>query len=165
MMSRKKILLLVVLVLSLSMLNQVYSYISAEVNNTAALGISKSENSLIALPENLLMSVKKTFQDEPALDGSISQTLSGVEIVEHNLEITNNMGNLVNINIVCDNEAISFEDLTISSGMTIKAISHVAQDIEDGIYNLTIHAYWDGGSAEIKTKINVKVYVTVNAIQ
>lgn len=150
--------LVLLVILAFALLYQVQAFLSAEIKNKATLDVTNPEQAIVAFPEDLVLYVEKTVRlssDETALTEDSVVEWTGID---HNVEITNHSSRLMTVRIECDREQLVFDDLFVSPGLTECASIQVDEDLESGLANLMIHASWEGGTADIRTPLSVKVH-------
>lgn len=172
-----KTLLLGTLALSLGLCHQVTSYTLAKIDNPMEITISSSEDALIAIPNDIEISVKKyitiitTLTDKDATDmekiehtsdtnvETCIETNVSTYIESNNFYVTNNMSETINVNIYLDRSFIRVENqnATILPGETYNVPFRIFDSIEDESIEVIISATWSGGSAEIISEIDVDV--------
>jgi|GEM_PF-2856160 len=154
---RRSVLILLV-VLAVALMYQVQAFLSTEIKNKATLNVTNPEQAIVAFPEDLVLSVEQTVRvtsDETALtEGSLVE----VTAASHNVEFTNHSSHLMTVRIECDMEQVVFDDLVVSPGLTERASIQVTEALESGLATLMIHASWEGGTADIRTPLSVKVH-------
>ncbi|NCA97903.1 MAG: hypothetical protein EOM08_02670 [Clostridia bacterium] len=154
---RRSVLVLLV-ILAVALTYQVQAFLSAEIKNKTTLDVTNPEQAIVAFPDDLVLFVEQTVQvtsDESALT---EESLVEVTDASHNVEITNHSSRLMTVRIECDMEQLIIDDLVVSPGLTERASIQVAEDLESGLATLIIHASWEGGTADIRTPLSVKVH-------
>lgn len=135
-------------ILTLLLLHRVSSYSSASIRSPAIIKITDSENALIALPKVV----------------NVNAVIDGNNVVSGNtaFNITNNMTDSILLTGITQNPDdiinLDYEDTPINPGEQKQIEVNVSgKDSVDVTYEFT----WDGGSAEIKNKINVNAEAAV----
>lgn len=171
----KRLLILSLLIVLATIIYHVKSYTMAKVESPAEISITRSDNALIAVPENLELAVDmNTFEDitRELTDSGEKEVARIVEInyaaSDNNLQIKNNTNEAIDVEVKMDGDYkginIINDSCTLAPGRVMENIivelDENIKEIPDNI-DIKIYAKWQGGTAIIDNKL----YLTVNNIE
>jgi hypothetical protein len=156
MFSSRKVLLLILVLLSLGLCFQVSSYSYAHIKSPVNLTISSSEQALIAVPEeDIQVKLYSITKENTSLKEDTSQA-------DHNLLITNNMNVTIFVSAKLENysKLIKFDSTAVLPGQNAVLTVSAGQNVEGKLSSplddtIIISAEWKSGYAEIQKKVYI----------